>query len=167
LGADEDGLGDGMLLKNMKINRQLQLGLGLILLFVVLLGGMAWSLTGRLWHNTSELYDHPLTVRRAIADFEADVLWIDLAMNDLSQAGSEAEILARQQDIAVRQEHASEQIDIFYQQYLGPRGDVDRVNQAFTEWLVVLDDNIRLAWEGQGDEVIQFAISTGSYGGQV
>ena len=156
-----------MKIKDQGIKQQLWLSLGAILLFVLLLGGMALYFTEILWQNTSRLYDHPLTVRRAIAEIEAGVLRMHRSMKDIYLAPSEEEILAQMRIIEADQTRINQQIEILNQRYLGPKSDVEALQSYLAEWEVIRADNIRLVREGRLDEAIQCSRSTGQCGQQV
>jgi signal transduction histidine kinase/DNA-binding response OmpR family regulator/CHASE3 domain sensor protein len=156
-----------MKIKEQSVKRQLWLSLGAILLFVMLLGGMTLYFTETLWQNTSKLYDHPLTVRRAIADIETGVLRMHRSIKDIYLAPSEEEILAQMRLIEANQALINQQIEILNQRYLGPKSDVEALQRYLAEWEVIRADNIRLVREGRLDEAIQCSRSTGQCGEQV
>jgi signal transduction histidine kinase/CheY-like chemotaxis protein len=138
---------------NLKIQTQLQLGFVVIFLFVLVLGWVAWTQTDQIARQTTDIYQHPLRVRRAIGEFKADVLEIRIQMKDLvlvsTSDAQAAEILG---NIETYQAHASDQIDIFYAQYLGPRSDVDLLKQEFILWTAARAETLRLLRAGKTAE---------------
>ena len=138
-----------MKIRNLNISTQLRLGLGAILLLVASLGGMAWQSTERLWHQTQLMYDHPLTVRRAVGDFETDLLLMHKGMKNLILAESQAEILAIHQDIEIRQADAFRNLEILRDRFLGPEADITALHDAFVQWNVGRKQIVELLQSGQ------------------
>ena len=68
---------------DLKIRTQLQLGLVFIFAFVVLLGIASYFQTENIAAQTQMIYEHPLQVRRAIGFFKADVLSIQLGLEEI------------------------------------------------------------------------------------
>ncbi len=143
-----------MKLSTIKIKTQLQLGFAVIVLFVGVLGAVTWFQTDAIAGQTWLIYNHPLTIRRAIGEFTADVLYIRIGMKDLMLARSDAEIAETLAEIESYQADAFDQIEIFYAQYLGPRSDVDLVKQEFIKWNAVRAETIRQLRAGNIAEAI-------------
>jgi CheY-like chemotaxis protein/signal transduction histidine kinase/HAMP domain-containing protein len=153
-----------MKLRDLSIGTQLRIGLGAILVFVVSLGGLAWMQTGQLWQQTKGLYDHPLTVRRALGDLQADILGIRGRMKDLCLAENDQDRQTLLQGIDIRETDALRQFDILYDRYLGPRSDIDTVFQGFVEWKALRAETIRLLREGKAAEAIRRTKESGVAG---
>ncbi|NVN91013.1 MAG: response regulator [Desulfuromonadales bacterium] len=141
-----------MKLRDMKIGTQLRIGLGSILLLVVLLGSAALFDGNLLWQQQEGLYSHPLTVRRALSDARYDYMVIQLRMKDLVQAGNEREQQAVIQEIDSFEADASRRLAIIYDSYLGPRKDVDDIQDAAVRWKAVRSETIRLLLAGKSPE---------------
>ena len=141
-----------MSLDNIKISTQLRLGLGLVLLLVMGLGLMAWLQADRLWQQTDGLYGHPLTVRRALGEFEVEVLHIHRGMKDLVMADSEPEIAKILDDIDTQKANAWSQLSTVRSAYLGPPGDIENLHQAFEKWDEIRDETIRILRAGNREE---------------
>ncbi|MEI7848254.1 MAG: response regulator [Chloroflexota bacterium] len=138
---------------NLKIQTQLQLGFVIIFLFVLVLGWVAWSQTDLIARQTTDMYEHPLRVRRAIGEFKADILEIRIGMKEVvSASNSDAEIEKIIADIETYQAHAFDQIDVLYAQYLGPRSDVDLLKQEFILWTTTRAETLRLLRVGKTAE---------------
>lgn len=141
-----------MKMKNLKISKLLNIGLSIILVFVVLLGGLVFSNLNSLWQNTKGLYEHPLTVRRAIETVQIDVLKIRLEMKELITNGDEQEILDRVMAINTYEADAYRQVEVLYRSYLGPQKDIENVYNAIVEWKPIRDETIRLMRAGRIEE---------------
>jgi signal transduction histidine kinase/DNA-binding response OmpR family regulator/HAMP domain-containing protein len=143
-----------MKLHDMTIGMQLAIGLGLILAFVILLGIVSYNQEESLWLETKGLYDHPLQVRRAIAEVGIEVLTMHRDMKDLVLAENESEWVYIIQEIDVSEKNAEKSFDILYDRYLGPKSDLDTLYVNFISWKSIREETIRLLREGRTDEAI-------------
>ena len=137
-----------MRLKDIRIGTQLKIGLGIILLFVVLLGAVAWWQTDQLWQETQGLYDHPLMVRRAVGELKADALIIHRGMKDMILAKNEP---GRQQALLTMdasEADSERQFALLFDRYLGPAGDIEAAQEAFLQWKTIRNETLRLLREG-------------------
>jgi signal transduction histidine kinase/CheY-like chemotaxis protein/HAMP domain-containing protein len=141
-----------MKMTNLKVGSQLRIGLGIILSFVVFLGAVSWISTDQMWQETQGLYNHPLTVRRALGDLKANILTMDGKMKDLVLAGNEQEIQATLQSLDTNEANAYKQFDIIYTSYLGPRSDIDDAYNVFVQWKAIREETIRLLRSGNAAE---------------
>ena len=139
-------------MKNMKIGTQLILGFAVLLFFVIILGVISYIQSDRISLQTEYLYNHPLQVRSAIGQLRADILSIRVDMKDLVLTSDAKEIAYDLKQMEIRKNSGFEQLDIFYDQYLGPRADIDSVKQAFIAWNSVREETIRLLQTGKKQE---------------
>lgn len=72
-----------MWFRNMKISIKLSLGFAIILVFVLIIGVVAYVQTELLNQQTVTMYNHPLQVRRAIDSLKLDVSDMRIGMKDL------------------------------------------------------------------------------------
>jgi signal transduction histidine kinase/DNA-binding response OmpR family regulator len=151
----------------MKIGTQLRLGLGIILFFVIVLAALSWIQTGHQWQQTKGLYEHPLTVRRALAALEADILVMHRGMKDLVQVQSSQEMDTVLQEIEIRKADAFQQFNILYTSYLGPQADVTVLHDEFVKWNTIREETIRLSRAGQKAEAVARTKSSGAGGAQI
>jgi signal transduction histidine kinase/DNA-binding response OmpR family regulator len=156
-----------MKLKDLKIGTQLRVGLGAVLFLVALLAALAWVQTGQLWLQTEGLYEHPFTVRRALGEIQAHVLSMHRDMKDLCLAGNARERETILQDLDAREVDVYRQFAILYDRYLGPRGDLEHAEKAFTQWKTIREDTCRLLREGKADEALNRTRKTDVSGGHV
>jgi signal transduction histidine kinase/response regulator RpfG family c-di-GMP phosphodiesterase/HAMP domain-containing protein len=141
-----------MKLKDMQIGTQLRLGLGLMLTFVLFLGGLAWLKTDIIWMQTKTMYDHPLQVRRAIDHLELAVESLSRHARDLFLAQNKQETETSLQNIEIDKSNADRQIAILYDKYLGPRDDIVILQNELVKWDVLRDETIRLLVMGKKTE---------------
>jgi signal transduction histidine kinase/CheY-like chemotaxis protein len=155
-----------MQLKDLKIGTQLRLSLGIILAFVLLLGGLAWMHTDLIWQETKGLYDHPLMVRRALGEIKFDVMAMQRSMKDLILAENDDERQAALVRLEPYDADARHQFEVIFDRYLGPRQDVEAALEAFAQWKAIRTETIRLLQAGQQTEALRRTKSSGIGGRQ-
>jgi CheY-like chemotaxis protein/CHASE3 domain sensor protein len=153
-------------IKNLKIGIQLRIALSAILILVLLLGAVSWFQSDSLWQITNDLYEHPLTTRRAIGELQADSLYIYRGMKDLILTNSEQTRETILREIDTYEASATRQLEVLYKSYLGPRQDINEVQNAFVQWKTIRTETIRLLREGKIAEATARTYSTGVGGAQ-
>ncbi|HLD48317.1 MAG TPA: response regulator [Desulfobaccales bacterium] len=138
-----------MKLQDIKVSTQLRLGLGLILVFVLFLGALAWKQSDLLWLQTKEMYNHPLTVRKALGEFQAAVLIIHRDIRGVFLAETDQEIATHLQNIDKAKADAFTQLNILRDRYLGPPGDITTLHDEFVQWNAIRNETIRLLRAGK------------------
>lgn len=150
-----------MKLINLKISNQLNIGMGIILLFVVLLGGISFFNINNEWQNTEALYNHPFTVQRAIGKTSEDVLNIRVVMKELVTEKNDQKVQDRIIAISSYEADINKQLEVLYSAYLGPKSDIDEVNTEIVKYKVIRDEIIRLFKEGNITEAAKRVNSDG------
>lgn len=153
-----------MQLGHIRISRQLQIGLGTIMVFVVFLGAVAWMQTDALWQTTQGLYKHPLQVRGAVGEVKAEILSMHRGMKDLVLATTEAERQALLQAIESSEANALRSFELLFDRYLGPKKDIDEAFTFFIQWKAIRSETIRLLLAGNAEEAAARTKMTGTGG---
>ncbi len=156
-----------MKLSNLKIGTQLKLAFGIILFLIVVLGAISWRQANKLAMQTTELYQHPHAVRRALGELKADILSMHRSMKDLSLTSNKEEIELILQDIEKYKANAFKQFDVLYDRYLGPRNDIENAYNSFVAWNTIREETIILVRQGKVDEALARTKPDGSGGHQV
>jgi signal transduction histidine kinase/CheY-like chemotaxis protein/HAMP domain-containing protein len=156
-----------MKLTDLKIGTQLKIGFGIIVLLIFVLGVNSWWQAGKLAQQTTDLHEHPFTVRSALGELKADVLFMQRGMKDLGLIDNNSELIPILQGIDNYKVIAENQFDILYDSYLGPRTDIDIAYKDFIEWNTIRDETMRLMREGKVKEAMARTKSSGAGGLQV
>ncbi len=143
-----------MKLKNMKISRQTNLTLIVILLMIIILSTYTLFSINSLWNHTAGIYEHPLTVTQAADKIESDIILVEVNMHHLliSEDAQEADMIIA--EINSLETHIAEQISIIESRYLGPIEDIDNIHEAIIAWNTKRAENIDLINEGRLDEAL-------------
>ncbi len=117
--------------KDITIRLKLLIAFGFILLSIVLLSLLFWSQTDRITQRAENLYNHPLTVRQAMNEFEVSVLAMRVEYRNLLLSDIYEEQLKAEHNYILAKEKARLQFDVLYDNYLGPRNDIDALKNHF------------------------------------
>jgi len=146
---------------NINITTLLMAGLGLILSLVIILGFIALSQAGSIWVQTEGMYEHPLQIRRAVAELTLDMLNMRQVMDEFlisKDAAQREDLLQSNNNFLV---NAQKQMDIISIQYLGPESDVESLVRSFNAWMISRDETILLVRDNKIDEAQQRFIPGG------
>jgi signal transduction histidine kinase/CheY-like chemotaxis protein/CHASE3 domain sensor protein len=156
-----------MRFRDFKIGTQLGLGLGLLLILASLLAALSWWQNIMLAQPTRDLYEHPLTVRRALSDFRADVMAMHLDLKDLCLDESAKNFEPIVRDIDERKNDAFVQLEIMKERYLGPAQDVLQLRRDFQQWGPIREETIRMLRDGKRAQATARVMATGADGFRV
>ena len=153
-----------MKINNLRIGTQLSIASALSLLFVIIIGSVSVYHSTLLVGQTEKLYNHPLQVRAAIGNLNADILQMRLSTRDLLIVKTEGEKQEALQQMELSLADAKQQFDQLKDRYLGPKTDIENAYQAFIKWTVARKANTDLALKGNSQLVIESVRSSGSVG---
>ena len=153
-----------MKLSNVKVSTQLQVGFGIIVAFIVVLGAIAWHERNEIAQQTSDMYNHPLAVRKALGTLQSDILAYRLETKDDILFANKKSQQAEIHYVSDRMDDAERQFNVLYDRYLGPHVDIDDVHKAFEVWKELEDDAWRQAESGQIAEALARIKSNGDLG---
>ena len=141
-----------MKIKDLKIGIQLKISFGIILFLIVVLGVIAWQQTNKIAQRTTEFYDHPYKVRKAIGELNVDIMAMRLEFRNFLLAEDEKGRQTALLNSDFYQTNAEKQFEVLSDLYLGPRKDIDNAQKAFTRWVTIRKSNLAL---GQTSKVSQ------------
>ena len=137
-----------MKLKDFKISKQLNAGLGIIILLVVIMMIVSLVQSDSLWRNTKSLYDHPFVIQESADKANLDVMNIRLELDALIHENTDKKILEGLVAIETFDADINKQLETMRNLYLGPRSDIDSIYYSIVQWKPVRDEAIRLLREG-------------------
>jgi signal transduction histidine kinase/CheY-like chemotaxis protein/CHASE3 domain sensor protein len=148
--------------RNLKIGTQLKLGFGAMLLFVIVLGAVAYRQSGRLHQQTETMYNHPVKTRRSIGQITTNFLLMRINVRDylmVEHPEDRRDILRK---ITINQSDVLNGIEKLRKSYLGPGEDIDELNREFALWNSILQETIRMGSLGKLSEARQLYVPEGS-----
>ena len=153
-----------MKLNDLKISTQLRLGLGAILALVVVLGVVAWRQADLLWLQTATIYEHPYRVRMAIDELTIDIQTMRLEFRNMVLAADDEERKAAVANSDVQEADAARQFQILFDNYLGPREDIEAARDYFVRWVSLRKANSELLRSGKVSEAMDRVRDAGDLG---
>jgi methyl-accepting chemotaxis protein len=121
----------------LKIRTRLLAGYAIIVLLMVITGVYALNRLDFVANLTSELYDHPFTVRKSVRDAYFDVMKMHYLLKDAIM--SPGALNASAQKINESEKDFTAKMVIVRERFLGKQEEVDHVFKAFEEWRPVRD----------------------------
>jgi signal transduction histidine kinase/CheY-like chemotaxis protein len=140
---------------NMKHwNTTTKLRVGLIFLgsLTLLLGGISWWQGNILWRQTQSIFDHPLTVRRALNEVRVNNLNSELVMKDLIATNDKALQETLIEKLERYKFNVQSNIRVIRERFLGEKGIVDSIELKFNQLSYIRSGSIRLLQNGNLEE---------------
>ncbi len=151
---------------NVKIATQVNIWLTVLVLILAAFVTSTFFSMDALWQNTKNLYEHPLTVRRAVGNIDVDVLYIHnklLHLVEDEHPGNSDSLIS---EIDALETDIYRQMDTLYARYLGPKSDLDAISDSLAQWSTIRDETIRLFRAGDLASAQQRVEDTGLDGAQ-
>lgn len=140
------------MLKNIKIRTRLFIGFGILLVFLVVIGLFSQQKMRALAKLNSDMYNHPLTVGRAVREANIHIIKIQRSMKDLIMAQNDEQIEAAAADVESNEIEVYKQLDIVKKQFMGDKKQVDDFKKEFALWKPIREEEIALIKQGKRDE---------------
>ncbi|MEI8047292.1 MAG: response regulator [Bacteroidota bacterium] len=156
-----------MKITSLKIGKQLVIAFAIMLALVVTLGITSYFQSQRLHDQTSTMYLHPFQVQNAIGNLRADILSIHRDIKDFLISGGQEDMDFSLNRMSGWENDALEQIQILHRQYLGPKADIDSVENTMRTWNSMRATTIRLLQAGSFEEAAKRTERYGTAGKQV
>ena len=122
-------------LSDLRIVTQLGISFGIIFILFLILGVNSWHQSNQLAQQTSDLYEHPLVVRRAISDLKIDVRSMRLELLNILQSDSDREKQDALTNMALYQADAANNFELLKDHYLGPKSDIEESQLVYLKWI--------------------------------
>ena len=126
-------------LSDLRIVTQLGISFGIIFILFLILGVNSWLQSNQLAQQTSDLYEHPLVVRRAISDLKIDVRSMRLELLNILQSDSDSEKQDALTNMALYQADAANNFELLKDHYLGPKSDIEESQLVYLRWISLIE----------------------------
>lgn len=134
------------------IAKKLAACFGSIYLLVVAFGAFSLQQTLKLTGLNDQLYNHPLVVSNAAREITASIYAMHRSMKDIALADSTTEIVMAVKEVNAEETSAYKNFNKIFSQYLGPKEDIERAHNLFTDWKPIRDEVISLMLDGNAQE---------------
>src|ERR687887_907783 len=92
--------------------------------------------------RTTELYEHPFTVRKAVRDATLSFLRMHDKLKDAVAAGSGVAVDADLREMSDQEKELTRNMEMVKERFLGKKSDVEEVLKAVGEWKALRDQAI-------------------------
>jgi len=145
------------MLANLKIGARLALGF-ILVLFLPLSVGILFEIgNAKQMQNTSDLYDHTLTVVSSLRESFTEIVAMHSAMKDAALAKTPENMERAAADADARERKVYEDFATVRARHLGDSRDFEAAAKAFAEWKPIRDQILALIRAGKHAEAAQIA----------
>jgi methyl-accepting chemotaxis protein len=150
------------MLSNFRIGTRLGVGFAACILITLIIS--VWSLINAdiLATQTAKLHRHPFTVTNALRATNTAIIDIRSLMKSVALADNRQQVEQLVKQIDALEAEAFAQLKITREAYLGPRVDLDRIEERLRAWKPGRDKSIDLARDGRMDEAEAMIEGTGT-----
>jgi methyl-accepting chemotaxis protein len=138
------------MLNNLKIRSRLIAGFGVVLFFLVLIGGFSLKNLAAQGRLLTEFYEHPFTVTNAIQDVQEQIVRMHRSMKDVVLYGADRqELESALRDIDAAEQTVYRQLAVAREGFLGDKGKMDRIRELMDQWKPVRAKTVELTRQGR------------------
>ncbi len=145
--------------KNRKISTLLYLSFGLMIIFMMVIGSFALWQMRNLSEFTIKMYNHPLTVSKAVRDANINILRIREQMRDIALNPEPGTVEKSSQAINAYEKEVYSYFDIINERFLGDKQDVEDLKNLFSRWKAIRDKIMGLAQQENREQAVTAIVS--------
>jgi methyl-accepting chemotaxis protein len=149
-------------MNRLTIVKQLALGFGLMLAFLVGTIGLSAYEQDRLATLTQQQYLHPFTVTNAIARADGNIVRMMRAMKDIALSDNDADVQNYASQVDGLEQKVLQDLALAKERFLGDKTDFDTLVVKLGEWKPIRDRTIALRREGKTAEAADLARTEGA-----
>jgi methyl-accepting chemotaxis protein len=141
------------MLNNLKIRSRLIAGFGVVVLFLVLIGGISLRNLAAQGALLTEFHDHPFTVTNAISDAQEHIIRLHRSMKDVVLYGNDrSELEKALADIDASEQTVYRDLAVAREKFLGDKTKMDRIKDLMDQWKPVRARTIELVHQNKMTE---------------
>lgn len=137
-----------MKIRDMKIGTRLGGAFGVMVLFIILVSGYGVYQMNHLADLTSEMYEHPMTVSKALLGIERGIYSMHLRMDGVPQTKDPAVLDKTSAEINGFEQQVEKDFAVVRGRFLGDQQKMDAAYKAFQDWKPIRNRIIALARQG-------------------
>jgi methyl-accepting chemotaxis protein len=143
------------MLDKLNIRTRLLAGYAIIIVIMIITGIYALNRMNFLASLTTELYDHPFTVRKSVRDATLNFIKMHNKLKDALSARDSAELNATMKEMSDQEKEFIGKMDLIKERYLGKKSDVEDVLKVYEEWKRLKDQAVAAIRENKRDRAAQ------------
>ncbi|MDQ6981645.1 MAG: MCP four helix bundle domain-containing protein [Mariprofundus sp.] len=147
---------------NLNIGTRLSFGFGIVFILFCTLTIFSINRMEYLAINTSQIYNHPLTVSNAVLRINAHIVKMHRSMKDVALDENIAQINRDAQLVNAFETEVYADFDIINKLFLGDKTLFDAARQAFVSWKPIRDEVTELMRAGKSHEAARITKGKGA-----
>ncbi len=151
-----------MSLTDLKANSKFRIGIILIVTIVLFLGGIAIMQMNKLSQLTDDMYNHPLSVSKAVLEIEEHVNAMQRSLGDVAQSETPESLEAALLMVEFHEQQIHKYYTVLYEKYLGERQQLDYAHNLSLELNSIRDEVIALRKAGSRQAAMQIVTLKGA-----
>ncbi|MBL7024884.1 MAG: PAS domain S-box protein [Candidatus Marinimicrobia bacterium] len=147
---------------DLKPNSKFRIGVILIVTIVLFLGGIAIQQMNKLSQLTDDMYNHPLSVSKALLEIEANVIARQRSIEDAALSETPEALETALLMVAFHEQQIQKYYSVLYEKYLGERQQIDFAYNLSLESNSIRDEVIALLKAGSRQEAMEIMATKGA-----
>ena len=139
----------------LQIRTRLFASYAIIVIVMVITGAYALNRLEYLSGLTSNLYEHPFTVRKSVREATLSFLKMHYKLKDSLAAKDSATLNANLSEMSEHEKNFHAKMDLVQERFLGKKSDVDDVLRVFEEWKRLKDQAVAALRANKRDTAAQ------------
>lgn len=123
----------------LQIRTRLWGSYAIIITLMVITGAYALNRLSYVASRTTELYEHPFTVRKSIRDANLYFAKMEYKLKDAVLAKESGAVDADLKEMYSYEKEFNNNMEVVRERFLGKKGDVDDIYRVYEEWKVLRD----------------------------
>jgi len=140
---------------DFQIRTRLLASYAIIVVVMIVTGAYALNRQEYLASLTSDLYEHPFTVRKSVREASLSFIKMHYKLKDSLAVKDSAALNANLSEIAEHEKYFRAKMDLVQERYLGKKSDVVDVLQVFEEWKRIKDQAVAALGANKPDTAAQ------------
>ncbi len=132
------------MITNMRIGARLFLSFAIVIVLLLGVGGYSLNRMELLAGFTTELYEHPFTVRKSMRDAYLNLLKMNFTLTQLVSSPNAATVAGQLQVVNESEKEFMRNMALVKERFLGKQTEVDEVVRSYDEWKPLRDQVIAL-----------------------
>jgi methyl-accepting chemotaxis protein len=143
------------MLSNLQIRTRLLVSYAIIVALMIITGVYALNRMDFAASRTTELYDHPFTVRKSVRDATLNFLRMHAKLKEAVVARDGSALDTDLREITEREKEFSGNMEMVRERFLGKKSDVDDVMKVYEEWKRLRDQAVAAIKANKRDTAAQ------------
>ena len=135
-------------IKSIKIKTMLIICFAIILVFIIVLLLVTFFEGNALHQETETIVEHPIVVRQAVDNLATDSYKIRWSFETALEQENYQQMIPYLDIVKSSEADAIDNLDILYERYLGPKEDIENLDELLKESKANRDDVVRLIQAG-------------------